>query len=152
MLENRFQFIDPAFLGVSGRIISVSSPMLPSQPILYQIMVQSRKLFPSRLRLPYIFSHGEYEERASEFVTHHEETEAQHLAAFDLVLDPRPSLDRSRILPIWRVAGFSLGAVSILWCTRQVVSIFYSWILECQITKLKANARLAFLRFGRTIC
>ena len=74
-----------------------------------------------RLRLPYIFSYGEYEERASEFVTHHEETEAQHLAAFDLVLDPRPSGDRSRFLPMWRVAGFSLGAVSILWCTRQVL-------------------------------
>ena len=80
-------------------------------------------MFTSRLRIPYIFSHGEYEERASEFVTHHEETEAQHLAAFDLVLDPRPSGDRSRLLPIWRVAGFSLGAVSILWCTRHVVLI-----------------------------
>ena len=35
-----------------------------------------------------LFPFSEYEEKALSFVSHHQETEAQHLLAFDRILDP----------------------------------------------------------------
>ena len=96
--------------------VKCKEPTLPS-PTEHEGLSRLLGLLISRLRLPLLFAHGEYEESASAFVEHHEATEAQHLAAFDLILNAGGG-DRSRLLPVWRGAGFSLGAVSVLWCTR----------------------------------
>ena len=46
------------------------------------------------------------------FAEQHQQTEVRHLAFFDEWL---PSRRRSRLLPVWRSAGWMLGAVAALW-------------------------------------
>jgi len=91
-----------------------------------------------------LFPFSEYEEKALSFASHHQETEAQHLLAFDRILDPGWTLgQRSKFLPAWRVAGFSLGAVSALWCSRglyvttDAVETFVDKHYTSQIERLK---------------
>ena len=43
-----------------------------------------------------------------DFAEHHRETEREHLVLINEILPPD---ERSRLLPVWRVAGFLLGAV-----------------------------------------
>ena len=45
------------------------------------------------------------------FATEHLATEERHLSAFENWL---PQRDKSRLIPLWRIAGWSLGAVSLL--------------------------------------
>ena len=50
-------------------------------------------------------------QRARAFAAEHLATEQAHLAAMDVVVQPS---ERTRLLPLWTVAGFTLGAVPLL--------------------------------------
>lgn len=52
-----------------------------------------------------------------EFACHHLETEQQHLAFFE---DWLPRSHHSRLIPVWRLAGFMLGALPALFGARAV--------------------------------
>lgn len=93
-----------------------------------------------------LFPFKDYERSALDFASHHQETEAEHLLAFDQILDQRPSQRQiSMLLPAWRVAGFTLGAVSTLWCTRGIyvttdaVETFVEKHYMSQINRLKSE-------------
>ncbi len=49
------------------------------------------------------------------FCLEHSQSERKHLAIFDGLLEP---WERSAMLPLWRCSGFSLGAVSTIFCPR----------------------------------
>lgn len=51
------------------------------------------------------------------FAQHHLETEARHLALIEAVL---PASGRSRLLPVWRVAGWLTGAIPACFGPRAV--------------------------------
>lgn len=54
----------------------------------------------------YLGRDGRFSDGARAFVAAHQRTEEQHLSYFDQLLDPPK---RSKLLPLWRAAGFSLG-------------------------------------------
>lgn len=75
-----------------------------------------------------------------EFIQSHREAEASHLALFEALL---PQSKRTRLLPVWRVAGFALGflpaAVSprALFVTVEAVEIFVEQHYQSQIGPLR---------------
>jgi ubiquinone biosynthesis monooxygenase Coq7 len=62
-----------------------------------------------------VTSKGEYDERLRAFCEEHRASEQHHLDLLNEVLEPP---ECSRLLPVWWVAGRSLGAISTLWCSR----------------------------------
>jgi ubiquinone biosynthesis monooxygenase Coq7 len=77
-----------------------------------------------------------------EFIRSHREAEASHLALFEALL---PQSKRTRLLPVWRVAGFSLGflpaAVSprALFVTVEAVETFVEQHYQSQIGPLQSE-------------
>jgi len=83
------------------------------------------------------------------FATEHLETERVHLDAFERWLAPR---DKSRLIPVWRVAGWLLGATSLLggrrgvFLTIEAVETFVVAHYARQIEAIGSNAALADVR------
>jgi ubiquinone biosynthesis monooxygenase Coq7 len=83
------------------------------------------------------------------FATRHLETERQHLRHIDAWL---PGADRSRLLPLWRMAGWLTGAVPALlgpravYATVQAVETFVDQHYAAQVQKLESHANLQALR------
>jgi ubiquinone biosynthesis monooxygenase Coq7 len=83
------------------------------------------------------------------FATRHLQTERRHLRFFD---DFLPDRLRSRLLPVWRAAGWTLGAVAALAGPRGVyrtiaaVEAFVETHYGQQISKMGATPELAPLR------
>ena len=77
-----------------------------------------------------------------EFARHHLQTEKQHLAEINELL---PSAQRSRLLPLWRIAGFLTGALPALfgskavYATIQAVETFVDLHYAAQIERLDAE-------------
>lgn len=76
------------------------------------------------------------------FAARHLETERGHLEKIAAILPPR---QRSRLLPIWRVAGFLTGALPALFGPKAVhvtidaVETFVDHHYEAQIARLRAQ-------------
>jgi hypothetical protein len=89
----------------------------------------------------------QYEDALQAFVEEHEGSERQHLVALNMFLDEAG--DKSIFLPIWRVAGFSLGAASTLWCPRgmyvttDAVETFVEEHYVAQILRLESELQAA---------
>ena len=83
-----------------------------------------------------------------EFATAHRETERVHRAFFDQWM---PKRYHSRLLPVWRAAGWLLGAFSALfgrysvYRTIAAVETFVETHYEEQIQKMQGNPELAAL-------
>jgi 3-demethoxyubiquinol 3-hydroxylase len=83
------------------------------------------------------------------FAEHHLLTEQKHLRLISAWL---PSSQRSRLLPIWRLAGFLTGALPALFCPRAVyatieaVETFVDHHYEEQILALASQPALSDLR------
>ena len=84
------------------------------------------------------------------FASAHMETEARHLDLLNELLPPR---EHSRLLPIWRVAGFLTGFLPALfggsravYATIDAVETFVDTHYEDQIRKLPADGRGGALR------
>jgi ubiquinone biosynthesis monooxygenase Coq7 len=84
-----------------------------------------------------------------EFAHHHLQTEQQHLAFFEQWL---PRSRHSRLIPVWRLAGFVLGALPALlgaravWITIEAVETFVESHYGEQIELLAHESRWAQLR------
>ncbi|MEJ2534686.1 MAG: demethoxyubiquinone hydroxylase family protein [Gammaproteobacteria bacterium] len=84
-----------------------------------------------------------------DFARHHEATEREHRAFFDRWLPPRA---RTRARPLWRAAGWVLGAVSALFgpravfCTIAAVETFVDDHYRAQVDAMAAAPQLAPLR------
>lgn len=89
------------------------------------------------------------------FASAHLETEARHLCLLDELL---PRGERSRLLPIWRVAGFLTGFLPALFGPRAVyatidaVETFVDEHYEEQIRKLSAEGEGGALRAVLLAC
>jgi ubiquinone biosynthesis monooxygenase Coq7 len=59
-----------------------------------------------------------------EFARHHLDTEARHLALIEAVV---PGAGRSRLLPLWRVAGWLTGALPACWRPSSIRTTPRSW-------------------------
>ena len=83
------------------------------------------------------------------FARSHLRTEQQHLAFFEAFL---PSWGRSRLLPLWRVSGWLLGAIAALagsnavYATVVAVERFVVEHYQAQIEMLEGDPELAELR------
>ncbi len=83
------------------------------------------------------------------FAHQHLATEQQHLAFFERLL---PSAEQSRLLPVWRVAGFLTGALPALigpravFVTIEAVESFVDEHYRLQIVVLAAFPQLAALK------
>jgi ubiquinone biosynthesis monooxygenase Coq7 len=84
-----------------------------------------------------------------EFAERHKATEQGHLDLLDRLLPPS---HRSRLLPIWRVAGFLTGAIPALfgpravWATIDAVESFVDHHYQAQIDRLDAERLLPDIR------
>lgn len=84
-----------------------------------------------------------------EFARHHLATEQQHLAFFEHWL---PRRCHSRLIPVWRLAGFVLGALPAMfgaravWVTIEAVETFVEGHYNEQIALLEGEPRWAGLR------
>jgi ubiquinone biosynthesis monooxygenase Coq7 len=84
-----------------------------------------------------------------EFAERHKATEQGHLDLLDRLLPPA---HRSRLLPIWRVAGFLTGAIPALfgpravWATIDAVESFVDHHYQAQIDRLDAEKILPSIR------
>ena len=82
------------------------------------------------------------DKKVIEFATRHLETEQEHLKLLESALD---AANRSRLLPLWRLAGFIIGAVpaligpSFVWATIEAVETFVVDHYEKQIEILSAS-------------
>ena len=89
------------------------------------------------------------DEELKRFALQHLATERQHLAFFDSLL---PSTEQSRLLPVWRVAGFLTGAMPAVigsravFVTIEAVENFVDEHYRLQIVELAAFPRLSALR------
>jgi len=89
------------------------------------------------------------------FAAAHMETEARHLALLDDLL---PAAERSRLLPLWRVAGFVTGVLPALvgpravYATIDAVETFVDAHYEEQIRKLPGTGRAGALRAVLLAC
>lgn len=87
-----------------------------------------------------------YEDRLESFALEHEESERMHLVWLNEVLDNRSIFggERSVLLPAWRIAGFTLGFFSTIWCPRgmyvttDAVESFVEEHYQGQIVRLQA--------------
>ncbi len=91
-----------------------------------------------RLGSPDRFSDG-----ARAFIQAHKQTEEQHLAYFDRLLEPA---QRSKLLPLWRLSGFTLGFLPTmlggeraLFCTVEAVESFVETHYQEHIVPLAAR-------------
>ena len=88
------------------------------------------------------------DEEVRHFATAHRETERVHRQFFD---DWMPRRYHSRLLPVWKAAGWLLGAISALFGRRSVyrtiaaVETFVETHYEEQIVKMQDNPELAAL-------
>lgn len=84
-----------------------------------------------------------------EFARHHLQTEKKHLADINALL---PAAQRSRLLPLWRIAGFLTGALPALfgakavYATIQAVETFVDHHYAAQIERLDAEQIFPALR------
>jgi ubiquinone biosynthesis monooxygenase Coq7 len=84
---------------------------------------------------------GGYEAALASFVREHVESERAHLVLLDVILCDASM--RSRLLPVWRLAGFALGAVSTLlsprrmYVTTDAVETFVEGHYQYQIGRLE---------------
>jgi ubiquinone biosynthesis monooxygenase Coq7 len=84
-----------------------------------------------------------------EFALRHKATEQGHLDLLDRLLPPK---DRSRLLPVWRVAGWLTGAIPALfgpravWATIDAVESFVDHHYQAQIDRLDAERILPEIR------
>ena len=87
--------------------------------------------------------------RLREFANHHLETENRHLASMEQLLPPAR---RSRLLPVWRAAGFATGALPALlgaraaYLTIDAVETFVDRHYAAQIATLTPYPRWHALR------
>ncbi len=83
------------------------------------------------------------------FATRHLETERKHLARVEDVL---PARRRSRLLPLWRIAGWLTGAVpsvfgpNAVYATIEAVETFVDQHYQEQIDRLSLRPDLALVR------
>ncbi|MEO0974947.1 MAG: demethoxyubiquinone hydroxylase family protein [Pseudomonadota bacterium] len=84
------------------------------------------------------------DERVREFAQHHLSTEREHLSLIEAVLAPRA---RSRLLPLWHIAGFLTGFLPALFGPRAVfatiraVETFVDHHYQAQLDKIDALMR-----------
>ena len=89
------------------------------------------------------------------FATQHLETEAEHLQQMEVWL---PRAQRSRLLPIWRVAGWLTGALPAVlgpravYATVQAVETFVDQHYAEQVQRLQSHAELRALRQTLLVC
>ena len=82
------------------------------------------------------------DKKVIEFATRHLETEQKHLKLLESTLD---ASNRTRLLPLWRLAGFIIGAVpaligpSFVWATIEAIETFVVNHYEKQIEALIAS-------------
>ena len=87
-----------------------------------------------------------YEAALASFVREHVESERAHLVLLDVILCDASM--RSRLLPVWRLAGFALGAVSTLlsprrmYVTTDAVETFVEGHYQYQIGRLEGTSRV----------
>jgi ubiquinone biosynthesis monooxygenase Coq7 len=81
----------------------------------------------------------------TQFAQHHLQTEADHLAFLENVLAPQ---HRTRLLPLWKLAGWSLGALPALlgpcavYVTIEAVEQFVEEHYQRQLTMMKSDPAL----------
>lgn len=86
------------------------------------------------------------DKKVIEFATRHLETEQEHLKLLESTLE---AANRTRLLPLWRLAGFIIGAVpaligsSCVWATIEAVETFVVDHYEKQIEILTASEEQA---------
>ena len=84
-----------------------------------------------------------------EFAEHHLQTERKHLAEINALL---PRAQHSRLLPLWRIAGFLTGALPALFgakavfATIEAVETFVDQHYAAQIARLDAEQSFPSLR------
>lgn len=89
------------------------------------------------------------------FAKRHLETESEHLRQIEAWL---PAADRSRLLPLWRVAGWLTGALPALvgplsvYATVQAVETFVDQHYAEQVQHLESHADLQSLRQTLLAC
>lgn len=89
------------------------------------------------------------------FAARHLETEAEHLRQIEAWL---PQTDRSRLLPLWRLAGWLTGAIPAMlgpravYATVQAVETFVDQHYAEQVLRLESNADLHALRQTLLAC
>eukprot|EP00939_MAST-03C_sp_MAST-3C-sp1_P001452 g1452.t1 len=96
-----------------------------------------------------ILKRSEYEDKLLEFAREHEESERTHLVLLNQILDDRRLIrgDRSALLPMWRMAGYSLGFFSTLFnprgmfLTTDAVESFVEEHYQSQIRRLENEIR-----------
>ena len=90
-----------------------------------------------------------------EFAEHHLQTERKHLAEINALL---PRAQRSRLLPLWRIAGFLTGALPALFgakavfATIEAVETFVDQHYAAQIARLDAEQSFPRLRATLNQC
>lgn len=81
-------------------------------------------------------------EKIQNFASRHLETEQKHLQRFDAILEPGV---KSRLLPLWRLAGFLTGAIPAIFGAQAVyhtiesVEAFVETHYQQQIERIKAE-------------
>jgi ubiquinone biosynthesis monooxygenase Coq7 len=81
----------------------------------------------------------------TQFAQHHLQTEADHLAFLENVLAPQ---HRTRLLPLWKLAGWSLGVLPTLigphavYVTIEAVEQFVEQHYQRQLTMMKSDPAL----------
>jgi ubiquinone biosynthesis monooxygenase Coq7 len=86
------------------------------------------------------------DKKVIEFATRHLETEQEHLKLLESTLDVA---NRTKLLPLWRLAGFVIGAApaligpSLVWATIEAVETFVVDHYEKQIKTLIASEEQA---------
>ncbi len=90
-----------------------------------------------------------------EFAEHHLQTERKHLAEINALL---PRAQHSRLLPLWRIAGFLTGALPALFgakavfATIEAVETFVDQHYAAQIARLDAEQSFPSLRATLNQC